>query len=193
LTITNLGNATLTVTGMTGTERLRRELDDRDDRGRGVTTGDDHLLTDSSTTYNGTLTVVANHTSGTNTISISGTGVSAAPAPTVFYVWGGPSYTQFLGHFSCLFCEEFDPDSINNPYGTYGSQFSPTSMRYQFGTYGSQFSNSSPCYEFASNPPRVYNSSRTVYYGELTLNQFRRDAIKDAAIVGWVQENICRH
>jgi hypothetical protein len=36
---------------------------------------------------------------------------------------------------------QFDPNSIANPFGRYGSQFSPDSVNNQFGTYGNPFSN----------------------------------------------------
>jgi len=108
-------------------------------------------------------------------------------------VWGGANYTQYLGLFTCVFCTEFAADSINNQFGSYGSQFSSTSIRNQFSTYGSQFSSYSPCNQFASNPPRVYNANRSVYYGELTINQFRPDAIKTATIVNWLNGDVCRH
>ncbi|MGE0295014.1 MAG: hypothetical protein AB7P97_21920 [Hyphomonadaceae bacterium] len=35
---------------------------------------------------------------------------------------------------------QFDPNSISNPFGQYGSQFSPNSVNNQFGQYGSPFS-----------------------------------------------------
>ena len=34
----------------------------------------------------------------------------------------------------------FDPNSINNPFGKYGSQFSPDSVNNRFGTYGNPYS-----------------------------------------------------
>ena len=117
-----------------------------------------------------------------------------SPSPTAgFYVWGGLNYAQYLGFFTCLFCTEFAADSINNQFGPYGNPFSSTSIRNQFGTYGNPFSPSSVCGQFASNPPRVYNSNRTLYYGELTLNQFRPDAIKTTTIVNWLATDVCRH
>jgi hypothetical protein len=117
-----------------------------------------------------------------------------APSPsTAFHVWGGPGYTQYLGFFTCVFCTEFGADSINNEFGRYGSQFSSTSMRNEFSQYGSEFSTYSACNQFASTPPRVYNANRSTYYGELTLNQFRGDAIKAATIVNWLTGSVCRH
>ena len=82
---------------------------------------------------------------------------------------------------------------MNNQFGQYGSQFSSTSIRNQFSQYGSPFSTYSACNQFASNPPRVYNSNRSVYYGELTLNQFRAEGIKATNIVTWLQNDVCRH
>jgi hypothetical protein len=35
---------------------------------------------------------------------------------------------------------KFDPNSISNPYGKYGSQFSPDSVNNRFGTYGNPYS-----------------------------------------------------
>jgi hypothetical protein len=35
---------------------------------------------------------------------------------------------------------QFDPNSVSNPFGKYGSEFSPNSINNQFGRYGSPFS-----------------------------------------------------
>jgi len=39
----------------------------------------------------------------------------------------------------------------------------------------------------------VYNSNLSVYYGELTNNQFRADAIKTTSIVNWLAQDVCHH
>lgn len=114
------------------------------------------------------------------------------PAPvSQFHVWGGSNYTQYLGFFSCVFCREFDTNSINNEFGRYGSRFSPTSIRNQFSQYGSRFSTYSTCNKFASSPPRVFDRSRAIYYGELTLNQFRSEAIRIDIVVDWLTRDVC--
>lgn len=119
------------------------------------------------------------------------------PAPTgpsvnnAFHVWGGSGYSQYLGYFSCIFCREFGSDSINNEFGRFGSEFSSTSIRNSFSQYGSQFSTYSACNEFASNPPRVL-AANGVFVGELTLNQFRSNAIRLNEIVGWLRADVCR-
>lgn len=38
----------------------------------------------------------------------------------------------------------YDPNSINNPYGRYGSEYSRDSIHNQFGVYGSPYSSQSP-------------------------------------------------
>jgi hypothetical protein len=115
------------------------------------------------------------------------------PAQTAgYYVWGGPRNAQYLGFFTCIFCQEFASDSINNESGSYGSQFSSTSIRNEFSQYGSEFSSYSACNEFASSPPRVYDSKGSTYYGELTLNQFRGDA-PGADVANWLRRDVCRH
>jgi hypothetical protein len=106
---------------------------------------------------------------------------------------GAGTYAQYFGFFGCVFCQEFDSDSINNEFGRYGSPFSSTSIRNQFGTWGSEFSTNSACNPFATGPPRVFNSDSTVYYGELTLNAFGSDAIKASSIVNWLAQFICHH
>jgi len=197
LTIMNSGNSTLTVSGMTvpGGSAYSASFTS----GTIPAGGSQQVVIQFAPTvaqgYSGTLTVNGNQTSGTNTIAISGTGMSTpTPTPsTAFHVWGGGNYTQYLGFFTCVFCQEFSSDSINNEFGKYGSQFSTTSIRNDFSPYGSKLSTLSACNEFASNPPRVYNPNGTVYYGELTVNQFRREAITTTSIVNWLVGDVCRH
>ena len=116
--------------------------------------------------------------------------VTVAPQPTrEFHVWGDSGYTQYLGFFSCVFCTDLDTNSINNEFGPYGNRFSSTSIRNEFSQYGNRFSTNSACNQSASNPPRVFNQSKTVYYGELTLNEFRSDAMSE--LVDWLERDVC--
>jgi hypothetical protein len=39
----------------------------------------------------------------------------------------------------------------------------------------------------------TYNTNRGVYYGSLTINQFRSGGIKTATIGGWLTGDVCRH
>lgn len=43
----------------------------------------------------------------------------------------------YLGNLNT---NRFDPNSVSNPFGQYGSRFSPNSINNPFGQYGSQFS-----------------------------------------------------
>lgn len=44
---------------------------------------------------------------------------------------------QYLGNLNS---NQYDPNSVSNPYGRYGSQFSPDSINNPYGQYGSRFS-----------------------------------------------------
>lgn len=42
----------------------------------------------------------------------------------------------------------YDPDSISNPYGRYGSPYSPESVNNPYGRYGSRYSSESVRYPY---------------------------------------------
>ena len=44
----------------------------------------------------------------------------------------------------------FDPNSVSNPFGQYGSKFSPNSINNPFGQYGSPFSPNSVHNQFGN-------------------------------------------
>jgi hypothetical protein len=60
---------------------------------------------------------------------------------------------KFLGNLSA---NQFDPDSVNNPHGIYGSEHSVDSINNPHGQYGSEFSNDSPHNPYATNASRIY-------------------------------------
>jgi len=43
----------------------------------------------------------------------------------------------YLGNLNS---NQFDPNSVSNPYGQYGSPYSPNSINNPYGRYGSEFS-----------------------------------------------------
>jgi len=49
------------------------------------------------------------------------------------------------------------------------------------------------CARYASRPPKVYNSDKSAYYGELTLYQTRADAINHAVTVAWLELDVCNY
>jgi hypothetical protein len=64
---------------------------------------------------------------------------------------------RYLGNLSA---NQFDPNSISNPHGRYGSPFSPNSVNNPYGQYGSRYSNQSARNPYATQPPRVVYPTR---------------------------------
>ena len=50
----------------------------------------------------------------------------------------------------------YDPDSVANPYGRYGSPYSPTSIKNPYSTYGSPYSPQSPNNPYATQAPLLF-------------------------------------
>lgn len=71
---------------------------------------------------------------------------------------------QYLGRIS----NQFDPDSIINPFGVYGSKYSLTSIWNNYCIYGGQYGMYSPFNNFAINPPKVFKNG--TFLGYLTVN-----------------------
>ncbi len=67
------------------------------------------------------------------TILLIVTGVNAAS----LYAPDG----TYLGEYNS---NRYDPNSISNPYGRYGSQYAPNSINNPYGRYGSRYSQQSP-------------------------------------------------
>lgn len=63
---------------------------------------------------------------------------------------------KYLGNLSA---NPYDPDSVNNPYGRYGSPYSADSINNPYGQYGSRYSNDSPNNPYATNTPGIYGSN----------------------------------
>lgn len=62
---------------------------------------------------------------------------------------------KYLGNLNS---NQFDPNSVSNPYGRYGSRFSQDSINNPYGQYGSKFSNDSPNNPYGSNSPIVIDN-----------------------------------
>jgi len=58
----------------------------------------------------------------------------------------------FLGDLST---NPYDPNSVNNPYGKYGSPYSPLSIKNPYSLYGSPYSPLSPNNPYAVGGPIV--------------------------------------
>ena len=60
---------------------------------------------------------------------------------------------QYLGRLND---NPYDPESVSNPYGRYGSKYSPDSINNPYGRYGSEYSNKSPNNPYATEPPKLF-------------------------------------
>lgn len=103
-------------------------------------------------------------------------------------VFGGPGHDTFLG---CLTCSRYDATSMFNSYGSHGSQYSSESIYNNFSQFGSAYSTYSACNRHASDPPVVVDHSGT-FYGRLTLNRYRSQAIRDPDILRWLENVVCK-
>ena len=72
-------------------------------------------------------------------------------------------HAEDLGNLSA---NEFDPNSIANPFGA-GSPYSSNSVTNEFGIYGSPYSNRSASNPYATEAPRLCDQQGN-YRGELT-------------------------
>ena len=59
---------------------------------------------------------------------------------------------RYLGTLSS---NPYDPDSVSNPYGRYGSPFSPDSINNPYGLYGSRYSSESVHNPYATRAPII--------------------------------------
>jgi len=57
----------------------------------------------------------------------------------------------------------YDPDSISNPYGRYGSKYSPDSVNNPYGKYGSPYSPYSATNPYATEAPKIYAPTTPQY------------------------------
>lgn len=83
-----------------------------------------------------------------------------------------PKGGKFLGSLNS---NPYDPDSISNPYGKYGSKYSPDSVNNPYGKYGSKFSNQSANNPYATDAPKLYDSNGK-YMGKLSSNKYDPDS-----------------
>jgi len=62
---------------------------------------------------------------------------------------------EYLG---TLDANPYAEDSVNNPYGEYGSEYSEQSINNPYGQYGSPYSNDSVNNPYGTNAPAIYGS-----------------------------------
>lgn len=93
--------------------------------------------------------------SGTNDAVLS----TPVYAGTLYSVWA--TNGQFLGTINA---NPFDPNSLCNAFGNYGSRFSQTSVWNQFSNYGSNFATYSAFNNFTSTPPIIFANTQPLAY-----------------------------
>ena len=74
------------------------------------------------------------------------------------YLFAGPPILldrQTGKYLGTLSNNRYDPDSVANPYGRYGSKYSPDSINNPYSKYGSRYSNDSVNNPYATNPPVI--------------------------------------
>lgn len=70
------------------------------------------------------------------------------------YTMGGPRIVAEDGtYLGRLNANRYDPESVSNPYGRYGSRYSAESIHNPYGRYGSPYSAQSPNNRFTTTPP----------------------------------------
>lgn len=123
---------------------------------------------------------------GFSLLLASTTGAHAQTAKLM--IFGGPEHGVYLG---CLNCSQYDPDSVYNEHGSYGSSYSLNSIFNAYGEYGSRYSNESACNPYASDPPVIVDPYGR-FYGRLTLNLYHPEANDNTSLLEWLV-SVCQH
>ncbi len=90
---------------------------------------------------------------------------------------GGRIYGADGTYLGTLNANRYDPESVANPYGRYGSRYSSTSVNNPYSKYGSRYSNSSARNPYASAPPVVlYPSASPARSTSITRPSWQRVA-----------------
>lgn len=63
-----------------------------------------------------------------------------------------PESGKYLGNLNS---NQYDPNSVSNPYGRYGSSYSSDSINNPYGKYGSTYSSHSPNNPYATQAPII--------------------------------------
>lgn len=85
---------------------------------------------------------------------------------------------------------EYDPDSIFNEYGNFGSAYSPTSIFNEYSNYGGEYAAQSPFNSYSSTPPKVFLDGK--FAGFLSVNEYVSPRIDPRKIKEWASRNIAQ-
>jgi hypothetical protein len=87
-----------------------------------------------------------------------------------------PDTGQYLGTLSS---NPYDSDSVNNPYGQYGSRYSATSVNNPYGEYGSRYSNKSAHNPYATDAPAIVDPDTGQYLGRYSSDPYAPDSVSN--------------
>ncbi len=80
---------------------------------------------------------------------------------------------KYLGNLSA---NSYDPNSVNNPYGQYGSPYAADSVKNPYGRYGSPYSLESSRNPYSTQPPKIVDPCTGKYLGRLSGNRYAPDS-----------------
>lgn len=81
---------------------------------------------------------------------------------------------EYIGQYSI---NSLRMDSITNEFGA-GSSFNPNSVNNPYGKYGSEYNNESASNPYAGNAPKLYDSEGN-YRGRLSTNQYDPESVSN--------------
>lgn len=73
---------------------------------------------------------------------------------------------------------KYDSNSVNNPYGTYGSKYSSDSINNPYGQYGSKYSSNSVSNPYTTDAPKLYDQNGN-YRGKLSANKYDPESVSN--------------
>ena len=85
------------------------------------------------------------------------------------------SAVTYIGNYNT---NQYDTNSVNNPYGVYGSQYSSDSINNPYGQYGSKYSSNSASNPYATDAPKLYDQNGN-YRGKLSANKYDPDSVSN--------------
>jgi hypothetical protein len=109
---------------------------------------------------------------GLMTALLIGLPPEGAKQDVALLLFDGETGREFVG---CLNCNRYDPSSVCNQYGEYGSRYQQNSIWNQYGPYGSRYAASSPWNRYG-NGLRIVDGSGN-YYGRFTLSRTDRSRL----------------
>lgn len=85
------------------------------------------------------------------------------------------SAATYIGNYNT---NKYESNSVNNPYGSYGSKYSSDSVNNQYGQYGSKYSNKSATNLYATEAPKLYDQNGN-YRGKLSANKYDSESVSN--------------